>query len=208
MLKRAFDLITVVIASPIWVPVLGFVAILVRLKLGSPVFFRQRRPGFRGEIFELFKFRTMLDTRDAAAVLRPDAERLTPFGRWLRATSLDELPELWNVLRGEMSLVGPRPLLIEYLPRYSERQVRRHEVRPGMTGLVQVMGRNALSWDEKFEWDVRYVETRSFWLDLKILLLTIKAVFFREGISARGDATMPEFNPSPVVHRPPTTVRD
>ena len=208
MLKRAFDLVAVVATSPIWVPVLGFVAILVRLKLGAPVFFQQRRPGLHGEIFELFKFRTMLDTREAAGRLRPDAERLTPFGRWLRTTSLDELPELWNVLRGEMSLVGPRPLLIEYLPRYSERQARRHEVRPGLTGLVQVMGRNALSWEEKFEWDVRYVETRSFWLDLKILLLTIKTVFFREGISARGDATMPEFNPSPAVSPPATTVRD
>ena len=208
MLKRIFDLVAVIATSPIWVPVLGLVAIFARLKLGAPVFFRQRRPGLHGEIFELFKFRTMLDTRDAAGRLRPDAERLTPFGRWLRSTSLDELPELWNVLRGEMSLVGPRPLLIEYLPRYSERQARRHEVRPGLTGLVQVMGRNRLSWEEKFEWDVRYVETRSFWLDLKILLLTVKAVFLRNGISAQGDATMPEFNPSPETHRPSITVRD
>lgn len=171
------------------------VGLLVRLKLGTPVFFRQRRPGWRGEIFELIKFRTMTDERDATGKLLPDAQRLTPFGRWLRSTSLDELPELLNVLRGDMSLVGPRPLLVQYLDRYSPRQARRHEVRPGLTGLVQVKGRNALSWDEKFEWDVRYVETQSFWLDLQILLLTLKTVLFREGISAAGDATMPEFNP-------------
>ena len=208
MLKRAFDLVVVVTTSPVWLPVFGLVAILVRLKLGAPVFFRQRRPGWRGEIFELVKFRTMLDTRDPAGRLRPDAERLTPFGRWLRSTSLDELPELWNVLRGEMSLVGPRPLLVEYLPRYNERQARRHEVRPGLTGLVQVRGRNALGWEEKFEWDVRYVETRSFWLDLQILLLTVKAVLFREGINAKGDATMPEFNPSPTARPESPTIRN
>jgi len=203
MLKRAFDLLAVVVAAPLWIPLLGVVALLVRCRLGAPVFFRQRRPGLRGEIFELIKFRTMLEARDASGRPLPDAERLTPFGRWLRASSLDELPELWNVLRGEMSLVGPRPLLIEYLPRYSARQARRHEVRPGLTGLAQVSGRNALTWEEKFEWDVRYVETRSFWLDLKILVRTLKAVFFREGISAVGDATMPEFNPSSNIPMPP-----
>ena len=194
-MKRASDLAAVIVTAPIWAPVLALVAALVRIKLGSPVLFRQRRPGRRGEIFELVKFRTMRDAADASGRPLPDAERLTRFGRWLRASSLDELPELWNVLRGDMSLVGPRPLLVEYLPRYSERQARRHEVRPGITGLAQVMGRNALTWQEKFEWDVRYVDTRSFWLDLKILALTLKAVIFREGISARGEATMPEFDP-------------
>lgn len=205
MLKRSFDLFAVILASPVWVPLLGVVAILVRFKLGSPVFFRQRRPGWHREIFELIKFRTMLDTRDASGRLRPDRERLTPFGRWLRAASLDELPELWNVLRGDMSLVGPRPLLIEYLPRYSERQLHRHAVRPGLTGLAQVKGRNAISWEEKFEWDLRYVESRSLWLDLNILFLTIRAVFTREGISAHGDATMPEFNPSSPISPPSMT---
>lgn len=208
MLKRAFDVLAVIVTLPLWVPVVAVVALLVRSKLGAPVFFRQRRPGLNGRVFELVKFRTMRDARDPAGRLLPDAERLTSFGRWLRASSLDELPELWNVLRGDMSLVGPRPLLVEYLPRYNRRQARRHEVRPGLTGLVQVRGRNALSWEDKFEWDVRYVETRGFWLDLKILLLTIKAVLFREGISAKGDATMPEFNPPPAVPPPSITVRD
>ena len=197
--KRAFDLLAVLATAPFWLPLLAVVALLVRTKLGSPVFFRQKRPGKYAVIFEMIKFRTMTDARDAAGQLLPDAIRLTPFGKFLRATSLDELPELFNVLRGDMSLVGPRPLLIQYLRRYSSRQARRHEVRPGITGLAQVKGRNALSWDEKFEWDVRYVETRSFWLDVKILLLTIKTVFIREGISAKGDATMPEFNPPGVV---------
>jgi lipopolysaccharide/colanic/teichoic acid biosynthesis glycosyltransferase len=173
----------------------------VRGKLGSPVFFRQRRPGRHGRIFEMVKFRTMTEARDASGELLPDAVRLTSFGKWLRATSLDELPELWNVLRGDMSLVGPRPLLVSYLSRYSPRQARRHEVRPGITGLAQVMGRNALGWNEKFEWDVRYVEQQSFWLDLKILGLTVKAVIFRHGISAQGDATMPEFNPDGAQQR-------
>ena len=196
MVKRCFDVGLVVLTSPIWVPLVAAVALLVRLKLGRPVFFRQRRPGLRGEVFELIKFRTMTDGRDAAGRSLPDAERLTAFGRWLRSASLDELPEIWNVLRGEMSLVGPRPLLVEYLVRYAPRQARRHEVRPGLTGLAQVMGRNTLTWEEKFEWDVRYVETRSFWLDLRILCMTLKAVILREGINARGEATMPEFNPS------------
>ena len=196
MLKRAFDLLAVVVAAPVWVLLLAVVALLVRLKLGSPVFFRQRRPGLRAEIFELVKFRTMRDARDGTGRPLPDAERLTPFGQWLRATSLDELPELWNVVRGDMSLVGPRPLLVEYLPRYNARQARRHEVRPGLTGLTQVSGRNALTWEEKFEWDVRYVETRSLGLDLIILMRTCKVVLCREGISATGDATMPEFHPS------------
>lgn len=197
MLKRSFDLLVVIAAAPFWLPVLAVVALLVRLKLGSPVFFRQKRPGQGARIFEMIKFRTMTDARDTAGHLLPDAVRLTPFGKFLRSTSLDELPELLNVLRGEMSLVGPRPLLVQYLPRYSPRQARRHEVRPGITGLAQVKGRNALSWDEKFEWDVRYVEQQSLWLDLRILGLTVKTVLVREGISAQGDVTMPEFNPGP-----------
>lgn len=195
MFKRLFDLLAVIVTAPLWVPILVVVGLFVRLKLGTPVFFRQRRPGLNGEIFELIKFRTMTDERDSAGRLLPDAQRLTAFGKWLRSTSLDELPELLNILRGDMSLVGPRPLLVQYLERYSPRQARRHEVRPGLTGLVQVKGRNALSWEEKFEWDVRYVETRTFWLDLKILFLTVKAVLARDGISAAGDATMPEFKP-------------
>jgi sugar transferase EpsL len=195
MLKRSFDLLLVLLTSPLWLPIMAVVAVLVRVKLGSPVFFRQKRPGLGGEIFEIIKFRTMTDARDASGTLLPDAVRLTSFGVWLRATSLDELPEMLNILRGEMSLVGPRPLMVQYLPRYSPRQARRHDVLPGITGLAQVMGRNALSWDEKFEWDVRYVETRSFWLDVKILLLTVRMVLFREGITATGDATMPEFKP-------------
>ena len=196
MLKRGFDLVVVLALAPFWLPVLAVVAVLVRLKLGSPVFFRQKRPGLNGAIFEMIKFRTMTDARDAQGQLLPDAVRLTSFGKFLRSTSLDELPELFNVLRGDMSLVGPRPLLVQYLERYSTRQARRHEVRPGITGLAQVKGRNALSWEEKFEWDVRYVETRSLALDLKILWLTVAAVVFRRGISAAGDATMPEFRGS------------
>lgn len=195
MIKRTFDLAVVILMAPLWLPVLSVVALLVRWKLGTPILFRQKRPGKNAVIFEMIKFRSMTDARDAAGQLRPDVERLPPFGRWLRSTSLDELPEVFNVLRGEMSLVGPRPLLVHYLDRYSPRQARRHETRPGLTGLVQVKGRNALTWDEKFEWDVRYVETRSFWLDLKILLLTVKTVLWRSGISAQGDATMSEFNP-------------
>ena len=194
-MKRLFDLAAVIVTAPLWVPLAVIVALLVRVKLGAPVFFRQRRPGKDAVIFELIKFRTMRDARDPAGRPLPDAERLTAFGRWLRATSLDELPELLNVLRGDMSLVGPRPLLVQYLDRYSPRQARRHEVQPGLTGLAQVMGRNALTWDEKFEWDVRYVETRGFWLDAKILLLTVRAVLSRTGVNARGEATMPEFNP-------------
>jgi lipopolysaccharide/colanic/teichoic acid biosynthesis glycosyltransferase len=154
-LKRFFDLLAVLLTAPLWLPVLAVVAALVRWKLGSPVFFRQQRPGYHERIFALIKFRTMTDERDAASQLLPDAARLTPFGRWLRATSLDELPELLNVLRGEMSLVGPRPLLVEYLPRYSSEQRRRHDVLPGLTGWCQVNGRNTLSWEQKFALDVR-----------------------------------------------------
>ena len=174
-------------------PVLGVVAGLVRAKLGSPVLFSQTRPGLHGAPFTMRKFRTMTDARGPDGALLPDAERLTPFGRFLRASSLDELPELWNVVRGEMSLVGPRPLLMQYLERYTPEQARRHEVRPGITGLAQVSGRNALSWDDKFALDVAYVERVSLRLDLWILGQTVAKVFRREGISAAGQATMPEF---------------
>ncbi len=166
---------------------------MVRWRIGTPVIFAQRRPGYRGAIFELWKFRTMTDERDATGKLLPDAERLTPFGRWLRATSLDELPELMNVLRGEMSFVGPRPLLIQYLERYTPEQARRHEVLPGLTGWAQVNGRNAISWEDKFRLDVWYVDHRSLWLDVGILLMTFGKVLWREGIGAAGEATMPEF---------------
>jgi lipopolysaccharide/colanic/teichoic acid biosynthesis glycosyltransferase len=196
LLKRCFDLAVVLLVVPLWLPVVLGLAILVRLKLGRPIIFRQHRPGLNNRIFELVKFRTMLNATDASGRPLPDAERLTPFGRLLRASSLDELPELLNVIRGEMSLVGPRPLLIEYLPRYSHRQARRHEVLPGLTGLAQINGRNALTWEQKFEWDVVYVETRSLWLDIRILLVTVVKVLRRDGISAQGDATMPEFKPT------------
>lgn len=195
--KRVFDVALVVLLAPLWVPLLAGVGLLVRWRLGSPVFFRQRRPGLGGEVFELTKFRTMTDAVDASGRLLPDAARLTPFGRWLRASSLDELPELLNVLRGEMSLVGPRPLLIQYLPRYSAEQARRHELPPGLTGWSQINGRNAVSWEERFRMDVWYVEHRSLMLDLRILGLTVLKVLRREGISAAGEATMPEFMGSP-----------
>jgi sugar transferase EpsL len=196
-MKRALDLGAVLITLPLWLTLLAAIALLVRLTLGRPVFFRQKRLGRGALIFELIKFRTMRDGKDALGNLLPDAERLTPFGRWLRASSLDELPQLWNVLKGDMSLVGPRPLLVDYLTRYNARQSRRHEVRPGVTGLAQVSGRNTLSWEERFELDIRYVETRTLSLDLKILGRTLKAVAFREGISASGESTMPEFRPQP-----------
>jgi lipopolysaccharide/colanic/teichoic acid biosynthesis glycosyltransferase len=168
--------------------------LLVRWKLGAPVFFRQLRPGHEERIFEMIKFRTMRDDRDDQGKLKPDADRLMPFGRWLRSTSIDELPELLNVLRGDMSLVGPRPLLVEYLPRYSAEQRRRHNVPPGLTGWAQINGRNALSWDDKFVLDVWYVDNCGFWLDLRILFCTARQVLIRRGISAPGDATMPGFN--------------
>jgi len=165
----------------------------VRRKLGSPVFFTQARPGLYGKPFKMVKFRTMTDERGPDGKLLPDAVRLTPFGRWLRATSLDELPELWSVLKGDMSLVGPRPLLIEYMLLYTPEQARRHEVRPGVTGWAQVNGRNSISWEDKFRLDVSYVDHRSLWLDIKILWLTLKKVLMRDGISAQGEATMPRF---------------
>ena len=192
-IKRSFDLIVVLISLPLWLPLLAVIAILVRVKLGQPIFFRQSRLGFNERIFELIKFRTMTDERDTTEALLPDAKRLTGFGIWLRSTSLDELPELFNVLRGEMSLVGPRPLLEKYLPRYSPIQRRRHLVLPGITGWAQINGRNALGWAERFAWDVRYVEERSLWLDIQILLTTIRSVVLRRDISAPGQATMSEF---------------
>ncbi|OCS47050.1 sugar transferase [Ralstonia pickettii] len=192
-MKRIFDfllatLALVMLSIPFLLLVWG-----IRRKLGSPVFFRQRRPGLYGEPFEMVKFRTMTDARGPDGQLLPDAERLTPFGRFLRSTSLDELPELWNVVKGDMSLVGPRPLLMEYLPLYSAEQARRHEVRPGVTGWAQVNGRNALSWEDKFRLDVWYVDNHSLWLDIKILWMTVRKVIVREGISADGEATMSKF---------------
>ena len=196
MMRRFFDLSVALLALLLLALPLLLLALLVRTKLGSPVFFRQTRPGLHGKPFEMVKFRTMTDARDAQGELLPDSERLPPFGRFLRASSLDELPELWNVLKGEMSLVGPRPLLMEYLPLYTPQQYRRHEVRPGVTGWAQVNGRNAISWEEKFALDVWYVENQSFWLDVKILFLTVKKVLEKDGISASGEATMTKFTGS------------
>lgn len=177
-----------------WVYIL--VAILVRVKLGSPVIFKQQRPGLNGKVFMMYKFRSMTDARDKDGKLLSDEERLPKFGKLLRATSLDEIPEFFNILKGDMSLVGPRPLLVQYLERYNERQARRHEVRPGITGLAQVNGRNAISWEQKFEYDVEYVEKCSFLLDMKIIFMTIKKIFIREGISQEGNVTMEEFRGS------------
>ncbi|MCX6882299.1 MAG: sugar transferase [Verrucomicrobia bacterium] len=193
MLKRLFDLLLVLVSAPLWLPLLLFLALLVRLKLGASILFRQKRPGLNGEIFEMIKFRTMTGARDASGALLPDSERLPLFGAWLRSTSLDEIPELLNVLKGDMSLVGPRPLLVQYLPRYNPRQRRRHEVRPGLTGWAQINGRNAISWQEKFEFDVWYVENRSLILDIKILYKTLTVLIKRTGISASDTVTMPEF---------------
>ncbi|MFN7986165.1 MAG: sugar transferase [Thermoanaerobaculia bacterium] len=191
--KRAFDLAAALAGLVLASPVLALAGLGVALALGTPVLFRQERPGRGGRLFRILKLRTMSDARGGDGRLLPDAERLGPFGRFLRATSLDELPELWNVLRGEMSLVGPRPLLVEYLPLYDVRQARRHDVRPGITGWAQVNGRNALTWEQKFEMDVWYVENLTFGLDLRILWRTLVAVVRREGISAAGEATMPKF---------------
>ena len=192
-MKRLFDITAAFAALLLLALPLALLTWQVRRKLGSPAFFRQVRPGMHGQPFEMVKFRTITDARGPDGALLPDADRLTPFGRFLRASSLDELPELWNVLKGDMSLVGPHPLLMEYLPLYSPQQARRHEVRPGITGWAQVNGRNALGWDEKFKLDVWYVDHRSLWLDIKILWLTVKKVLVREGISAAGEATMPRF---------------
>ncbi|EOX1305308.1 sugar transferase [Vibrio cholerae] len=192
-MKRLFDFIAASCVLFLFSPIIAFVAWKIRKNLGSPVLFRQTRPGLHGKPFEMVKFRTMKDATDAQGNSLPDAERMTPFGNKLRSSSLDELPELWNVLKGEMSLVGPRPLLMQYLPLYSPEQARRHEVRPGVTGWAQINGRNAISWEEKFKLDIWYVNNHSFWLDIKILLLTVKKVFVKEGISADGQATMHEF---------------
>ncbi len=193
LVKRLFDITVASSALLVAAPVLAGVALLVRKNLGTPVIFRQRRPGRHGRPFEMFKFRSMRDAVGPDGVALPDHERLTAFGAWLRASSLDELPELWNVVRGDMSLVGPRPLLLQYLPLYSPRQARRHDVRPGITGWAQVNGRNSIDWPAKFELDVWYVEHQSLWLDAQILWKTVRAVLVREGISAPGEATMQPF---------------
>ena len=192
-MKRLVDVVLSAVGLIVLAPIVLLLALLVRFYLGSPVLFRQARPGLHGKPFKMVKFRTMSDAKGADGALLPDVERLTRFGRWLRSTSLDELPELWNVLKGDMSLVGPRPLLMEYLPLYTPEQARRNEVRPGITGWAQINGRNALNWDDRFRLDVWYVDNRSLWLDLKILLLTVKKVMAREGISADGEATMSKF---------------
>ncbi len=201
MLKRQFDFIASLVGLILLSPVLAIVALLVRYKLGAPVLFRQLRPGLNGEPFEIIKFRSMLDAYDDHGRKRSEKERLTPFGRRLRATSLDELPELWNVLKGDMSLVGPRPLLMEYLPLYSAYQARRHETRPGVTGWAQINGRNAISWEKKFDYDIWYVDNRLLRLDIKILLLTVKKVFVREGISYSGEVAMPNFKKSKLKNQ-------
>jgi sugar transferase EpsL len=195
--KRPFDLVLALPALVLLSPVIAVLAVLVRVKLGAPVFFRQQRPGLNGKPFFMVKFRTMTDARDASGALLPDADRLTSFGRFLRSSSLDELPELWNVVAGDMSLVGPRPLLMHYLDRYTPEQARRHEVRPGVTGWAQVNGRNAISWEEKFALDVWYVDHLSLWLDLKIIGMTVGKIVRREGISQAGQATMEEFRGRP-----------
>ena len=196
MLKRSLDILGSSVGLILLSPAIAITAWQIRRKLGSPVLFRQTRPGLHGKPFQMIKFRTMRDAVDIRGNPLPDAERMTAFGSYLRASSLDELPELWNVVKGDMSLVGPRPLLMEYLPLYSPEQYRRHELRPGITGWAQVNGRNALSWEEKFTLDVWYVDNRSLWLDLKILFLTVKKVLIRDGISASGEATMSKFTGS------------
>jgi sugar transferase EpsL len=192
-MKRFFDLVVSITALIGLFPLLIFLSLLVRIFLGSPVFFQQIRPGMNGKPFKMFKFRSMTSALDENGNLLPDQDRLTRFSRFLRSTSLDELPGLWNVLKGDMSLVGPRPLLMEYLPLYSSEQARRHQMRPGITGWAQINGRNALNWKDKFELDVWYVDNQTFWLDIKILFLTVKKVIIREGISAKGTPTAAKF---------------
>ncbi|WP_179990395.1 sugar transferase [Acinetobacter sp. YH12252] len=197
MLKRLLDIVIASSALVLLSPMYLIVAHKVKKNLGSPVLFRQVRPGLNGQPFEMIKFRTMKDALDAEGNPLPDSERLTPFGKMLRATSLDEMPELWNVIKGDMSIVGPRPLLMEYLPLYNEQQAKRHNVRPGITGYAQVNGRNAISWEKKLELDTWYVENQSLWLDFKIMLKTIKKVIAKDDISAEGEATMTKFTGTP-----------
>lgn len=194
--KRGFDLVIALLALVLLALPMLVLALWIYHKLGSPVLFKQVRPGLCERPFTMVKFRTMMDEYGSDGAFLPDAQRLTPFGRFLRASSLDELPELWNVLKGEMSLVGPRPLLMEYLPLYTPEQARRHEVRPGITGWAQVNGRNATSWEDRFALDVWYLDNRSLWLDMRILWMTVKKVLVRDGISAAGEATMPRFTGS------------
>lgn len=194
MLKRLLDIIIASIALILLSPLYFYVAYKVKKNLGSPVLFRQVRPGLHGKPFEMIKFRSMKDAVDVQGNPLPDSERLTPFGKMLRSSSLDEMPELWNVIKGDMSIVGPRPLLMEYLPLYNQEQAKRHLVRPGMTGHAQVNGRNAISWEEKFKLDTWYVENQSIWLDFKIMLKTVKKVLAKDDINAENDATMPKFN--------------
>jgi len=192
-MKRIFDILAITLSFFILIPIVLLVGLMVKFKLGSPILFKQFRPGLNGKVFNMTKFRTMTCVCDENGNLLPDSQRLTKFGKFLRSTSLDELPSLWNVLNGDMSLVGPRPLLVEYLPLYSERQSRRHEVKPGITGWAQVNGRNAIIWDEKFDLDVWYVDNQSIWLDVKILWLTVKKVIMRDGINQDGQATSEYF---------------
>lgn len=200
MIKRLFDLFVALLVALITWPIMAVVAVLVRCYLGSPVLFSQVRPGLRGKPFLVYKFRTMTDARDNQGGLLPDDVRLTRLGLFLRRSSLDELPQLFNVIMGDISLVGPRPLLMEYMPLYTEEQARRHEIRPGITGWAQVNGRNAISWEQKFALDVWYVDHQSIWLDIKILALTLKKVMIKEGISAQGVETMPKFTGSKVAN--------
>jgi lipopolysaccharide/colanic/teichoic acid biosynthesis glycosyltransferase len=199
--KRTFDFTFAAISIVVLAPLMGVVALLIYLKLGAPAFYRQERPGLHGKPFELVKFRSMLDAFDEEAKLLPNDQRITPFGQLLRSLSLDELPELWNILKGDMSFVGPRPLLMDYLPLYNERQSRRHEVRPGLTGWSQINGRNSISWEEKFELDIWYVENASLGLDIKIILMTFLKVLRREGISHEGNVAMPRFRGSGNDHQ-------
>ena len=193
MLKRLLDIIIASVALILLSPLYAFVAYKVKKNLGSPVLFRQVRPGLHGKPFEMVKFRTMTDERDAQGNLLPNEQRLPKFGKMLRATSLDEMPELWNVIKGDMSIVGPRPLLMDYLPLYNEEQAKRHNVRPGMTGYAQVNGRNSISWEEKFKLDTWYVENQSIWLDFKIMFQTVKKVLVKEGINQSEEVTMTRF---------------
>lgn len=199
-MKRFFDFFSALAAAILLLPIIFLVAILVKVKLGSPIVFSQTRPGRHGKPFQIFKFRTMLVLYSSEDKLLPDERRMTSFGNFIRSYSLDELPQLFNVIKGDLSLVGPRPLLMEYLPLYDAEQARRHEVRPGVTGWAQVNGRNAISWEEKFKLDVWYVDHQSLWLDFKIILLTIKKVFVRDDISAKGEATMPKFTGTPNIN--------